>query len=86
MQTGEGPSRWLSSGEFAAKVGCSVATITRYVERGELDEAPVRAGAGNWRLFDPADVPRIRTLYRRRKAKQRKRPAKPAPASSGERP
>lgn len=47
---------YLSTAEVASRLGKSVATVNRYVQRGVL--APVVQGPGERgaRLYDPADV------------------------------
>ena len=50
----------MKIGELAKQSGCQVETI-RYYEREELLPAPARS-AGNFRLYDPGHVERLRFI------------------------
>lgn len=52
MQTGD----LLSTAEVAVRLGKSVATVNRYVQRGILEPTAQGPGERGARLYDPADV------------------------------
>lgn len=49
--------RYLTSSEAAAQIGISLSTLHRSVDDGRIN---VAATAGRDRLFDPAEVERVR--------------------------